>query len=106
MIRCFLAGLLLGVGGIWLVWLASWINRVELTTQAQPLATALGLRFERVGWRSWVVASGAIDEVNVRVRWRTGLLGLTIAVSVAAEGWEGVPDDQAVGEWPKTRLRR
>ena len=98
--------MLLGVGGIWLAWLASWINRVELTTNAQPVVAALGLRFECEGMRSLVVASGAIDGVEVRVRWRTGLLGLATAVSVGAALWEEVPDDEPVGEWLAARVRR
>ncbi|MSQ02345.1 MAG: hypothetical protein EXR71_10730 [Myxococcales bacterium] len=106
MIRCFLAGLLLSIAGVWLAWLAGWINRVELTTKALPVVTALGLSFEREGMRSFVAASGTFEGVDVRVRWGTGLLGPTTAVSVGTAPWEAVPDEQAVEAWLTTRVRR
>ncbi len=94
----------IGVGGVWLAWLAGWINRVELQTAASPMVQALGLRFEREGWRSRIVARGDVAGVPVVVRWSAGTLGRRAWWSIAGGPWEEVAADDALADRLRARV--
>ncbi len=98
-VRCFLSGLYLAIGAVWLAWLASWINRVELRCRATGTVTQLGLRFEREGLRSLVSASGKVSGRELRVRWRTGLLGERVEAALDGGPWRAAPEDCELAEW-------
>ncbi len=92
------------MGAIWLAWLASWVNRVELRTRAEGTVAALGLGFEREGLRSRVIAAGTIGGSVVRVRWRTGWFGPSTDVAVAGAKWERVPEEEPLEAWLGRRI--
>jgi hypothetical protein len=96
---CFLAGLYLLIGAIWLAWLAGWINRVELSEKAAPTVSRLGFEFEGEGVRWEVVAGGSLGGHDLRVRWRTSLLGPTVHTAVGAGPWTAVPEGRELSEW-------
>ncbi len=91
--------MLIGLGGLWLTWLAGWLNRVELTRRAQPSASALGLTFEAEGPWARVVASGNVQGVAVRVRWRVGWSGRHVEVAWRGGRWSEVPEDAELVAW-------
>ncbi len=97
--RCFLAGLYLAVVAVWLAWLASWINRVELRSRAAPVVSLLGFTFEREGVRAEVVASGTFGGRVVRVRWRASLLGERMHAALDGGPWIVAPDGGDLESW-------
>jgi hypothetical protein len=98
-VRCFLAGLYIAIGGVWLAWLAGWINRVELRSRAEGVVSALGLRFERESARAEVVAVGEIGGRPIRMRWRPGLAGARVHVALRGGPWLAPPHDCDLAQW-------
>ena len=97
--RCFLAWLYLTIAAVWLAWLASWINRVELRVKATPTVDQLGLQFEREGVRSEVSAAGTLDGRRVRLRWRSGLLGERVHAALDGGPWLAAPEGGELADW-------
>lgn len=91
------------MGGVWLAWLAGWINRVELRMRAEGSAAALGLQFEREGVLARVVAAGTVAGVPLRVRWRLGWEGRVVEVALRGGAWAPVPAGEELGAWVAAR---
>lgn len=88
---------------MWLAFLAGWINRVELRARAEADVAALGLSFEREGFRWRVCAVGTVGAVPVAVRWATGIFGPSTWLRVAAGPWEEVPDGEGLADRVRAR---
>lgn len=70
-----LAGFLVVLAALWMMWGAAWLRRVELREHVQSVVTALGLEFRPEGLGASLRAHGRVDGRHVEVRWRLGLDG-------------------------------
>ena len=92
--------MILAVGSVWLVWLAGWLWRVELSLRAADCVEQLGFAAAREGFGLSVCASGTLDGVPVQLRWKKGPLGVVVAVRLGgARQWTTLPPDADVEAW-------
>ena len=96
---------MLAVVAVWLAWVAGWLWRVELQRRAESSIDALGLASAREGVGLSITANGVVGGVPLVVRWRRGLLGVSVIVRFGAGGrWQRIPPDLDVEMWVRTQL--
>lgn len=92
-----LAGILLLLGALWVLWISAWLRRLELHPVVAPTVEALGLTVLREGWGPELRAVGELDACPVRVRWRLGLGALRVQAAVGPRGrWAPLQGDDVV----------
>jgi hypothetical protein len=81
-----LAGMLILLGALWVLWGACWLRRVELRSENDAVVRTLGLAWVREGLGPTVRAAGRTPSGPVEIRWRRWFTSAAPRVRYAGQG--------------------